>query len=85
MTLSREAVELAIDEIRPMLRMDGGDCQVVDVDGVQGVVTLRLMGACGCCPMSSLTLKAGIERIVKERVPGVLQVETVEVPATPTS
>jgi Fe-S cluster biogenesis protein NfuA len=78
MPLSKEAVESAIDEIRPMLRMDGGDCEVVAVDGSQGLVTLRLMGECGCCPMSSLTLKSGIERIVKERVPGVREVRTTE-------
>lgn len=61
-----------------MLRMDGGDCEIVDVDEQEGVVQLRLVGACGGCPMSALTLKAGLERIVKERVPAIREVVTVE-------
>lgn len=66
-----------------MLRMDGGDCEVVDVDG--GDVTLRLLGACDGCPLSMRTLKSGIERIVKEKVPGVRRVTTLEdAPATGT-
>ncbi|HLE47297.1 MAG TPA: NifU family protein [Candidatus Thermoplasmatota archaeon] len=73
----RDTVEAAIDEIRPALHMDGGDCEIVDVDEAGGMVSLRLVGACGGCPMSTLTLKQGIERIVKERVPAVRQVETV--------
>lgn len=73
----RETVEAAIDEIRPALHMDGGDCEIVDVDEADGLVSLRLIGACGGCPMSTLTLKHGIERIVKERVPTVRQVDTV--------
>lgn len=74
----RESVEQAIDEIRPALRMDGGDCEVVNIDESQGVVQLRLLGACGGCPMSTLTLKSGIERIVKERAPQVREVVTLE-------
>lgn len=69
-------VEAAIDEIRPALHMDGGDCEILTVDEKHGMVSLRLLGACGGCPMSTLTLKHGIERIVKERVPAVRQVET---------
>lgn len=72
----RNKVEAAIDEIRPALQMDGGDCEVVKVDESQGTVSIRLLGACGGCPMSTLTLRQGIERIVKERVPSVRQVET---------
>lgn len=75
MTL-RDNVEAAIDEIRPALQMDGGDCEIVDVDESDGVVSIRLLGACGGCPMSTLTLKHGIERMVKEKVPSIRQVET---------
>ena len=78
MSLSKQDVESAIDAIRPALHMDGGDCEVVDVDARQGVVTLRLVGACGGCPMSALTLKSGIERIVRERLPAVREIQTLE-------
>ena len=74
----RDVVESAIDEIRPALKMDGGDCEILDVDESQGLVQLRLLGACGGCPMSTLTLKSGIERIVKERAPQVREVITLE-------
>jgi Fe-S cluster biogenesis protein NfuA len=77
MTL-RTAVESAIEEVRPMLHMDGGDCEIVDVDESKGRVQLRLVGACGGCPMSALTIRSGLERIVKERVPQVREVVTVE-------
>jgi Fe-S cluster biogenesis protein NfuA len=78
MPLSKQAVESALEEIRPALRMDGGDCEVVGIDDADGLVRLRLVGACGGCPMSALTLKSGIERIVRERVPGVRRIETLE-------
>lgn len=74
----RESVEHAIDEIRPALQVDGGDCEIVDLDEGQGTVSIRLVGACGGCPMSTLTLKAGIERIVRERVPAIRTVQTIE-------
>lgn len=74
----RAVVEAAIDEVRPMLRMDGGDCEIVNVDEAHGTVELRLLGACGGCPMSTLTLKSGLERIVKERAPGIREVVTLE-------
>ena len=74
----KDNVSSAIDEIRPLLHMDGGDCEVVDVDEAHGVVHLRLLGACGGCPMSTLTLKSGIERRVKERVPQIREVVTLE-------
>ena len=73
----RDNIEAAIDEIRPALHMDGGDCEIVDIDEAGGVVSIRLVGACGGCAMSTLTLKQGIERILKERVPTVRQVDTV--------
>ncbi len=72
----KEKVEAALDKIRPQLRMDGGDVQLVDV-GADGVVKVRLTGACGGCPMSQMTLKMGIERILKKEVPEVKQVVSV--------
>jgi Fe-S cluster biogenesis protein NfuA len=64
----------AMEAIRPALQSDGGDMRVLSIDEETGVVDIELMGACGGCPMSSLTLKAGIERILKDRVPGVTEV-----------
>jgi len=64
----------AVDAIRPALQADGGDMRVLEFDEDTGVVEIELMGACGGCPMSSMTLKAGIERILKDRVPGLTEV-----------
>ena len=72
----KEKVQAAIDKIRPMLKADGGDVELVDVSA-EGVVQVRLQGACSGCPMSRMTLKKGIERIIKEEVPGVKSVESV--------
>lgn len=66
-------VQAALDRIRPAVQMDGGDVQLVDVTN-EGVVTVQMMGACGGCPMAMLTLKAGIERIVKQQVPEVTEI-----------
>lgn len=71
----RQNVEKALEFIRPALQADGGDIELVDV--VDGVVKVRLRGACGGCPMSQMTLKMGVERVLKERVPEVKSVETV--------
>lgn len=71
----RESVEKALEFIRPALQADGGDIELVDV--AEGVVKVRLRGACGGCPMSQMTLKMGVERVLKERVPEVKRVETV--------
>ena len=71
----KEKVQAAIDKVRPMLQADGGDVELVDVEG--GLVKVRLKGACAGCPMSQMTLKNGIERILKEQVPGVESVENV--------
>jgi len=68
-------VQAAIDKIRPMLQADGGDVELVAVDS--GTVTVRLRGACSGCPMSQMTLKNGIERMLKEQVPGVQSVVSV--------
>ena len=64
----------AVEAIRPALQFDGGDMQVVNLDEERGVVDIELLGACGGCPMSTMTLKAGIERILKDRVPGLTEV-----------
>lgn len=69
-------VQAALDVVRPQLQADGGDAEIVDVTE-DGVVKLRLKGACGGCPMSQMTLKMGIERILKEKVPSVKSVEAV--------
>jgi Fe-S cluster biogenesis protein NfuA len=75
MTL-REKVENALQKIKPSLQADGGDVQLVDVDN-DGVVKVRLVGACSGCPMSQMTLKSGIEKILKQNVPEVTTVESV--------
>jgi len=72
----REKVVTALDKIRPALKADGGDVELVDVK--DGVVTVRLTGACAGCPMSIMTLKNGIERIVKQEVPEVKEVIAAE-------
>jgi len=72
----KEKVELALNKVRPALQADGGDVELVEV-GKDGVVKVRLKGACGGCPMSQLTLKMGIERILKKEVPEVTSVEAV--------
>lgn len=72
----RKSVEEALATIRPRLRADGGDVELVDV-GDEGIVSVRLTGACGGCPMSTMTLKMGIERILREQVPEVKRVEAV--------
>ena len=72
----REEIQAALDSVRPQLQADGGDCELVDVED-DGTVKVRLTGACGGCPMSQMTLKMGIERVLKERVPSVKTVEAV--------
>ena len=71
----REKVEAALALIRPQLQADGGGVELLDVN--DGTVTVRLTGACGGCPMATMTLKNGVERIVKERVPEVVEVVAV--------
>ena len=67
----------AIEAIRPALQADGGDISLVGLDEDTGVVDVELVGACGSCPASTLTLKAGIERILRDRVEGVTEVNAV--------
>ena len=72
----REAVEKALDAVRPILQADGGDVELVDILK-NGIVQVHLTGACKGCPMSQMTLKTSIERTVKKMVPGVKAVEAV--------
>jgi len=68
----KEKIEEVMTQIRPALEADGGNVELVDVN--DGVVQVKLTGACGSCPMSTLTLKMGIERVLKEKVPGIKEV-----------
>ena len=72
----KEKVEIALNKIRPMLQADGGDVELVEV-GEDGLVKVRLQGACAGCPMSQMTIKNGVEKILKEQVPEVTSVESV--------
>jgi len=69
----REKVQAALDKIRPALQRDGGDVELVEVTP-DGVVKVRLKGACGGCPMSTMTLKQGIERTIKQAIPEIKEV-----------
>ena len=71
----RERVEKALEKIRPALQADGGNIELIDV--TDGVVKVKLTGACGGCPMSQMTLKMGVERTLKQQVPEVKSVESV--------
>ncbi|WP_029457506.1 NifU family protein [Solidesulfovibrio alcoholivorans] len=72
----REKIEAALGKIRPSLQADGGDVELVEVTA-GGIVRVRLTGACKGCPMSQMTLKSGVERILKQEVAGVKAVESV--------
>lgn len=72
----KEKIEAALEKIRPMLVADGGNVELVDVTA-DGVVKVKLTGACGGCPMSQMTLKMGIEKVLKKEVPEVKSVESV--------
>jgi Fe-S cluster biogenesis protein NfuA len=69
----KEKVEQALEKVRPMLRADGGNVELVEITA-DGVVKLKLSGTCGCCPMSQMTLKMGIEKILKQEVPEIKEV-----------
>ena len=71
-----EEVKKVLDMVRPALQADGGDVELVEVTD-DGIVRVKLVGACGHCPMSTMTLKMGIERTLKEKVPGVKEVVSV--------
>lgn len=72
----KDRVLRALDSVRPGLQADGGDVELVNIDP-NGKVTLRLVGNCGDCPMSKITLQQGIERILKTQVPEITSVEAV--------
>ena len=76
MTMHEQLME-AIEVIRPALQADGGDMTLVGVDETSGRVEIELVGACGSCPASTMTLKAGIERILQDRVEGITEVVAV--------
>ena len=69
-------VQKAIEEIRPQLQADGGDIELVSVE--KGTVKVKLQGHCAGCPMSAMTLKQGVERIIKSKVPEIVKVESVQ-------
>lgn len=71
----KERVEAALEKIRPSLRADGGDVELVDVQ--DGIATVRLTGACGSCPMSTMTLRMGVERVIKQEVPEIKELVAV--------
>ncbi|MCT7952384.1 NifU family protein [Ancylothrix sp. C2] len=75
LTLNRENVETVLDELRPYLMSDGGNVELVELDGP--IVKLRLQGACGTCPSSTMTLRMGIERRLREMIPEITDVEQV--------
>ena len=68
----REKVEASLDRVRPGLQADGGDVELVSVE--DGNVTLRMTGACGSCPMSTMTLKMGIEKVLREDIPEIKEI-----------
>lgn len=77
-TTLKDKVQPVIEKIRPLLQADGGDIELVSVDEATGTVSVRLQGACKGCPGAAMTLKMGVERHLKERVPGVTQVLAVQ-------
>ncbi|MBN2063026.1 MAG: NifU family protein [Deltaproteobacteria bacterium] len=72
----RKKVEDALQKVRPSLQADGGDVELIDVDE-EGVVKVRLQGSCAGCPMSQMTLKMGIEKILKQNIPEINKVVSV--------
>ncbi|MGH2821140.1 MAG: NifU family protein [Actinomycetota bacterium] len=75
-TTLEEQVKEALDLIRPAIQMDGGDIELMSVEA--GVVTVQLSGTCETCPISPVTLKQGVQRLLRERVPGVTEVVAIE-------
>ncbi|OGM00806.1 hypothetical protein A2480_01170 [Candidatus Uhrbacteria bacterium RIFOXYC2_FULL_47_19] len=71
-------IENALDEIRPTLQEDGGDVEIVSFNDESGTLTVRFLGHCAGCPFAKLTLKQGIERTIKQRLPGIVAVEMIE-------
>ena len=75
LALTKDNVETVLDEMRPYLMSDGGNVELVEIDGA--VVKLKLQGACGSCPSSTMTLRMGIERRLREAIPEIAEVEQV--------
>ena len=75
--ISKAEVEKILDEIRPQLQADGGNIKLIDVED-DGIVKVRLTGACGSCPMSQMTLQMGVEKTLKEKISGIKEVIAVE-------
>ena len=73
LALTSDNVETVLDELRPYLMADGGNVELVEIEGP--IVKLRLQGACGSCPSSTMTLKMGIERRLREKIPEIAEVE----------
>ena len=73
----KDRVEKSLDRIRPALQNDGGNVELVDVDEAKGVVKVKLVGACGSCPMSQMTLRMGVERVLREDIPEITEVVAV--------
>ncbi len=73
LALTSDNVETVLDELRPYLMADGGNVELVEIEGP--IVKLRLQGACGSCPSSTMTLKMGIERRLREKIPEIVEVE----------
>lgn len=71
---ARERIEEVLDSIRPAIRADGGDVELLEFDESSGLVEVRLIGACESCPISMMTLKEGIEKRLRSNVPGVVEV-----------
>jgi len=71
-----EKVQAVLDQVRPMLQRDGGDVELIEVTD-DNIVKVKLQGACGSCPMSTMTLKMGIEAAIKEQIPEIVEVQQV--------
>lgn len=71
-----QKVQAVLDQVRPMLQRDGGDVELIEVTA-DNIVKVKLQGACGSCPMSTMTLKMGIEKAIKEQIPEIVEVQQV--------
>ncbi len=74
--IEKERVEKALEKVRPMLAADGGNVELVEVTE-DGIIRLKLTGTCGCCPMSQMTLKNGVEKMLKQEIPEIKQVDAI--------
>jgi Fe-S cluster biogenesis protein NfuA len=72
--IMKDRIEKVLDKVRPSLQSDGGDVKLIDVDEKEGIVKVKLMGACGGCPMSQMTLTFGVEKAIKEEIPEIKKV-----------